>query len=177
MNKSAKLRILLWLVFLGGGILAGILTDIRLFGGYFKGLLFHSLSFFFGIVLLNLVMRCSRHTGRILAKYGREGDIPRMETNRLVKLDVYSCMRHPMHLGLLFFPLSVAFLVGSLSFILIYAPLEMIIMVLMIKFVEEKEAIQKFGEEYLVYMSQVPMFNFSMKCLKMLISKVNKDIC
>ncbi len=172
MSKSVKMRILLWIIFWAGGSFAGIYTDVWFWGSYSKGLLFHLLSFFSGIVLLNLIMRSSRHTGRILAKYGREGKIPRMETNRLVKIDVYGCMRHPMHLGLLFFPLSFALLIGSISFILLYAPLEMIVMVLMIRFFEEKEAIRKFGDEYRKYMTEVPFFNFSMRCLKKLISHV-----
>ncbi|NOZ61299.1 MAG: isoprenylcysteine carboxylmethyltransferase family protein [Calditrichaeota bacterium] len=175
MNKSAKLRIFIWIVFIVGGIVAGTATDIRLFGGYPRNFLFHALSFSAGAVLFIFVMRSSRHTGRVLAKFGREGDLPRMETNRLVKTDVYDCMRHPMHLGLLFFPLAIALLVGSLSFILFYAPLEMLIMVLMIKYIEEKEAIRKFGDEYRKYSAEVPFFNFSLNCLKKLVSAVGKS--
>jgi len=175
MKKSAKLRVFFWFFFLIGGLIAGVVTDIWMRGTYFKSWFFHGVSFFAGMGLLFLVMRASRHTGRILAKYGREGDIPRMETNRLVKVDVYGCMRHPMHLGLLFFPLSVALLIGSLSFIFFYAPLEIVIMVLMIKYIEEKEAIRKFGDEYRQYMTEVPFFNFSLACLKKLISSVEKN--
>ena len=175
MTRLVKMRIVFWLIFLAGGALAGVFTDIWLRGIYFKGFLFHATSFLLGIVLLNFVMRSSKHTGRILAKHGRKGNIPRMETNRLVKVDVYGCMRHPMHLGLLFFPLSLALIIGSISFVLFYAPLEMIIMVMMIKFLEEKEALKKFGDEYRKYMSEVPFFNLSLRCLKMLISPIEKN--
>ena len=92
----------------------------------------------------------------------------RRETNKLVRSGVYSCMRHPMHFGLLFFPLSLALIAGSVSFIVIIAPLEMILMVVMIKLLEEREAIAKFGEEYVRYMKEVPMFNLRPECLKKL---------
>ncbi len=66
-----------------------------------------------------------------------------METNRLVTSGYYACMRHPMHLGLLFFPWSVALIFGSVTFILLLAPLEMLSMIIMIKLLEENEAGKK----------------------------------
>ncbi len=71
-------------------------------------------------------MKISKNTGRTLAKYGREGKLKRMQTNVLVKQEIYKYMRHPMHLGLFLFPLGIAFLIGSPSFILIIAPIEII---------------------------------------------------
>jgi len=121
------------------------------------------------------VIRISKNTGRTLAKYGRKGKIKRMETNVLVRHGVYKYMRHPMHLGLLFFPLSIAFLIGSPSFILIIAPAEMIMMLLLIKYFEEPEAIKKFGNEYLEYKNQVPWFCFNLLCLKELLKEVPKN--
>ena len=74
-----------------------------------------------------------------------------------------------MHLGLLLFPMSFAFLIGSLSFILIVAPAEIIFMLVMIKFVEEPEAIKKFGKDYVEYKNQLPWFCFKIDCLKALL--------
>ena len=99
--------------------------------------------------------------------------MPRFETNRLVTTGYYACMRHPMHFGLLFFPLSVALILGSVSFILFIAPVEMVFMIAMIKFFEEPEAIRKFGQEYLDYKNRVPMFSLKWNCLKPLFSKKN----
>jgi len=174
LSRSIKLRLLFWLLLIFGGIVLGIYTDNRLLGHYFKSVPFHIITFILGMSLLFFVMRASRHTGRILAKYGRKGDLPRMETNQLVTTDVYQCMRHPMHLGLLFFPLSIALLIGSISFIFIYSLLEMMLMILMIKLLEEKEALRKFGSDYLSYKQQVPMFNLSPRCLKILMQRVEK---
>ena len=174
LNRSTILRLLFWLLLIFGGIFLGICTDIWLLGHYVDSLPFHIITFILGMSLLFFVMRASRHTGRILAKYGRTGDLPRMETNQLVTTDVYQCMRHPMHLGLLFFPLSLALMIGSISFIFIYSPLEMLSMILLIKLLEEKEAIRKFGSDYLSYKQQVPMFNLSPQCLKKMMQRVEK---
>jgi protein-S-isoprenylcysteine O-methyltransferase Ste14 len=61
---------------------------------------------------------------------------------------------------------SIAFLVGSPSFILIISPFEIILMLIMIKLLEEPEAIAKFGDEYREYKKMVPWFCFKIECLK-----------
>ena len=98
-----------------------------------------------------------------------------MQTNVLVKQGIYKYMRHPMHLGLFLFPFGIAFLIGSPSFILFIAPAEVIFMLIMIKFIEETEAINKFGIDYINYKKQVPWFCFKIKCLKELLKKVPKN--
>jgi protein-S-isoprenylcysteine O-methyltransferase Ste14 len=77
-------------------------------------------------------------------------------------------MRHPMHLGLFLFPLSFALLVGSISFIIIIVPFEILLMIIMIFTIEEPEAIKKFGQDYKDYRDKVPAFNLSYSCLKKL---------
>ncbi len=158
-------RITFWIIILLGGALLGIYLDARLFAGYLHDVYFHILTFPMGLVLLYAVMVVSRNTGRLLAQMGREGSLPLMETNRLVTTGVYSCMRHPMHLGLMFFPLSLALVLGSVSFIMIIAPAEMLLILVMIKVVEEPEAIRKFGDAYINYMKDVPAFNLKPSCL------------
>lgn len=161
-------RILVWIVMIFGGAAISLYLDSVLFANVKTGLVFHSISIFIGLLILVLVMRISKNTGKTLAKYGRKGNLKRMETNVLVKQGAYSYMRHPMYLGLLLFPMSFAFLIGSLSFILIVAPAEIIFMLVMIKFVEEPETIKKFGEEYIEYKNQLPWFCFKLDCLKAL---------
>ncbi len=162
-------RILIWLVMLIGGAILGILIDASKFSALQSSIVWHILSFIVGLTLLKLVLTISRNTGRWLAKLGREGDIPRMQTNRLAKEGPYSCMRHPMHMGLFLFPFVMAFLIGSVSFILIIAPLEVLLMIIMIIFLEEPEAIKKFGNKYKEYMKQTPRFNLNSNCLKYLL--------
>ena len=165
------LRILIWVLMLLGGSALGIWLDSRWFHELFTNPIFHLATLVVGIVLLRLVMRVSRYTGRLLARMGREGDLPRMDTNKLVTTGVYGCMRHPMHLGLLFFPLSAALILGSPTFILVIAPLEMLFMLALIKFVEEPETIRKFGDAYRQYQKQVPMFNFRPSCWRQMLSE------
>lgn len=171
---KAMARMLVWLVFLAGGIWGGLSLDRVLFPAVYGSLWFHVTGFLIGLGLLRLVMTVSRNTGRTLAKYGREGELPRMETNRLVTEGVYRYMRHPMHLGLLLFPFAFAFLTGSPSFVLMIAPAETILILLLIKWIEEPEAIRKFGTEYLNYMHHTPWFCFKRDCLRELFKKVEK---
>ena len=165
-----KKRITVWIAMMLGGIIGGLWLDWRRFRKLLLNPLFHVVTLILGVLLLQGLRTSSANTGRMLAQLGKEGeDVPRFETNKLVKSGVYSCMRHPMHLGLLFFPLAVALIIGSPAFIFIIAPLEMLMMIVMIKFIEEPEAIAKFGDEYREYQKQTPMFNFSLNCLKQLI--------
>ena len=144
-------RIIIWIIMLLGGAVSGVWLDLRCFPGIIRNPWFHLASFILGLLLLRLIFRVSRNTGRLLARNGRQGELPRMETNRLVTEGVYGCMRHPMHLGLLFFPLALALIIGSPSFILIISPAEMLLMLMMIKFVEEPGAARKFGKSYREY--------------------------
>ena len=159
---------------LAGGTAAGLYLDNILFENFRIGIFLHGLSFAIGSLLFYTVIRVSRNTGRTLARYGRRGNLKRMETNVLVTGGIYSRMRHPMHLGLLLFPLSIAFLIGSPSFILIISPVEIIVMLFMIKYFEETEAVKKFGKNYLDYKAAVPFFCFKIKCLRELLKTVPK---
>ncbi len=162
-------RLSMWIIMIFGGIIGGFYLDSILFPHYYFGIMYHIISFIIGVFLFYLVMRISRNTGRTLAKYGRRGELKRMETNVLADKGVYKYMRHPMHLGLLIFPPAIAFLVGSPSFILLIAPVEIILMLILIKFVEEPEAIAKFGEDYIEYKKQHPWFCFRKECIKALL--------
>ena len=158
-----------------GGSILGYYLDYLIFENIHQNIILHIVSLLIGVFLLFLVMKISKNTGRTLAKYARKGELKRMQTNILTKQGVYKYMRHPMHLGLLFLPLAVAFLIWSPSFILIIAPVEMIFILIMIKLVEEPDTIRKFGDEYLEYKKQVPWFCFKMKCLKKLLVNVPKN--
>ncbi len=172
---STKGRILFWIVLIVGGTALSLWGDARLFTAWHQGLLWHLATAPFGLLLFFLVMRAARHTGRILARYGREGDLPRLETNRLVREDVYACMRHPMHLALFFVPLALALLLGSPTFIFIVAPLEALLMIALVLLIEEPEARRKFGQAYRDYEAEVPRFNLSLRCLRMLVADVPSD--
>ncbi len=167
-------RIIIWLLLIIGGAILGFYLDSIFFPLMVRSIWFHLITLLLGGFLLSLVLIISRNTGRILAKYGREGDLPRMETNVLVKEGPYKYMRHPMHLGLFFFPLSIALILGSPAFVFFIAPAELIFMLIMVKLVEEPEAKRKFGEAYDQYVAKTPGFCLNPDCLKSLFrSKIN----
>jgi len=166
-------RIILWFLMIFGGAAGGMYLDTHWFPRAPGNPLFHLSSIIIGLALAKLVVNSSRNTGRLLARLGREGDLPRMETNKLVTQGYYACMRHPMHLGLFLLPVAAAFIVGSISFILIIAPLEILFMISLIKLVEEPQALRKFGKAYEEYRRQVPMFSLRRPCLKKLFANTS----
>ena len=169
LDKSNIFRIIMWFVMVFGGDALSIYFDKIYFSALFNSIIFHIITFILGFILLRLVLKASRNTGKFLSKKGREGNIPRLQTNKLVTDGIYGCMRHPMHFGLMFFFPATALLIGSPTFIFFIAPLEMIFMIIMIKLLEEKEAIKKFGKAYKEYMQKVPFFSIKKKCLKILL--------
>ena len=162
---SVVVRIFLWLAMLIGGAVYALLEDRE--SVLFHDVWFHIFSGFLGVFVLLLAFRAAANGGRELSK-GRVGDIPRLETNRLVTTGLFSCMRHPMLFGLTLLPLGWALLLGSPTFITLIAPLEMLFIIMMVIIFEEMEVKRKFGEAYERYSQEVPMVSFKRKCLKAL---------
>ena len=160
---SVVIRVFLWLVMLVGGAIFSIYNDLQ--NPLFHSITFHISTAIVGVVITTLAFRSAGNGGRELKK-GRVGNIPRLETNKLVKTGIYSCMRHPMLFGLTLLPLGWALLLGSPTFITIIAPLEMLFIVLMVVVFEEMEIKNKYKDEYEKYKLTTPMVNFSLKCLK-----------
>ncbi|WP_295421254.1 isoprenylcysteine carboxylmethyltransferase family protein [Sulfurovum sp.] len=165
---SVVVRIFLWFVMIIGGAVYSLAKDWH--SPLFNTLWFHILTAIVGIFLLVLAFRAAANGGRELTK-GRVGDIPRLETNRLVTTGIFSCMRHPMLFGLTLLPLGWALLLGSPTFIVVVAPLEMLFIIVMVLIFEEMEVKRKFGKAYDVYREEVPMVSFRWKCLNTLFKK------
>jgi tRNA-Thr(GGU) m(6)t(6)A37 methyltransferase TsaA len=171
-TPSVVIRIVIWIVMLLGGAYYSISADIgsELFGS----VLFHVISALLGIGVIRLAFNAAAKGGKELTK-GRVGDIPRLETNKLVTSGIYECMRHPMLFGLMLLPLGWALLLGSVTFITVVAPLEMVFIALMVLIFEEMEIKSKFGKEYEAYRQKVPMVSFDKRCLRELFcSRDNK---
>ena len=165
---SVIIRIVLWFIMLFGGSYISIRHDIALHVVLFYSVAFHIVSFLLGVILLRLAFTAAAHGGRELAKNGRDRNLPRLETNKLVTSGIYAQMRHPMLFGLLLLPFALAFLLGSPTFITIVAPLEMVFIALMVLIFEEMECRKKFGASYEKYSKEVPMICFKKNCLKRL---------
>ena len=167
---SKYLRIIIWLLFIVGGLFLAIFMDKVLFHTNYaeKGLFYHFV-FALGVMLLVLVLNNTGNVGRTLARHGRKSkDLERMQTDQLVTSGVYSMMRHPMNQSLMMFPMAIALIGVSPSFIFIIAPLEILAMYIMIRTIEEPETRKKFGQAYDDYCAKTPRFCFKWKCLKAL---------
>jgi protein-S-isoprenylcysteine O-methyltransferase Ste14 len=165
---SVIIRLILWAVMLFGGAWYAWYIDRNT--ELFQNFYFHLFSVMMGIMIITLAFRAAANGGRELSK-GRVGNIPRLETNRLVTTGLFGCMRHPMLFGLTLLPLGWAFLLGSPTFILYIAPLEMLFIIGMVLVFEEMEIKRKFQKEYLSYKKEVPMVTWDRKCLKLLFKK------
>ena len=167
-TPSVVIRVLLWVFILVGGVWIGLYYDFVYFKKIVTNPIFHLFTFFMGTFLMKLSFHAAKVGGRELKKYGREGDIPRLETNRLVTSGIFSCFRHPMLFGLSFIPLALALIVGSPTFILFIAPLEMIFILIMVLVFEEMECYKKFGKDYEIYKKSTPIFSKDKECYKKL---------
>jgi len=77
---------------------------------------------------------------------------------KLITTGLYRYSRNPMLIGLFIVLLGLGLLLGSLSLIFIFTPIFILINVLYLKTIEEKEMAKKFGKQYLEYKKRVPMF-------------------
>ena len=84
--------------------------------------------------------------------------VPLNPPKKLLTTGLYSRVRNPMLLGWFTMVFGLGILLNSISLIFIFTPLFILLNVLYLKTVEEKEMEKKFGEQYLKYKESVPMF-------------------
>ena len=84
--------------------------------------------------------------------------VPLNPPKKLIITGLYSWIRNPMLLGWIIMLFGVGVLLNSFSLIVIFTPLFIMINILYLKTIEEKEMEKKFGEQYLKYKERVPMF-------------------
>jgi len=88
----------------------------------------------------------------------RGSPVPLNPPKELVTTGLYSYIRNPMLLGWIIMLFGVGLLVNSISLIFILTPLFILLNILYLKTIEEKEMEKKFGQQYLKYKESVPMF-------------------
>ena len=76
----------------------------------------------------------------------------------LVVNGLYRVVRNPMHLGWTVLLVGVALLMQSFTLLVIFIPPFILVHIIYLKFVEEKELEKKFGQAYIDYKKKVPMF-------------------
>ncbi len=85
---------------------------------------------------------------------------------RLVQTGPYRYVRNPMLTGVFLFLLGLGFAINSVTMVLVFIPLYILINVWELKQIEEPELITRLGNEYIRYRSQTPMFIPGWKTLK-----------
>jgi protein-S-isoprenylcysteine O-methyltransferase Ste14 len=84
--------------------------------------------------------------------------IPFNPPAKLVVNGLYRIVRNPMHLGWTVTLVGLALLMQSFTLLVIFIPLFILVHVVYLKSIEEKELEKKFGQAYLDYKQRVPMF-------------------
>ena len=84
--------------------------------------------------------------------------VPRNPPKELVTTGLYSRVRNPMLLGWFLMLFGLGILLSSVSLIFIFTPIFILLNILYVKTIEEKEMEKKFGEQYLKYKKSIPMF-------------------
>lgn len=90
--------------------------------------------------------------------WARGSPVPLNPPRELVTSGLYAYIRNPMVSGWLCGMFGLGVLVGSISLTFIFTPLFLMLNVLYLKAIEEREMEKRFGEEYLRYKERVPMF-------------------
>ena len=154
--EKVKKRFFIWL---------GVLLAALLIGTYLDSLMrtwspiYLRVLAILGMVFSFLLLRVSGRTLKTLGEPEEWG-----WTTKLVTEGLYSCIRHPHHLGIGLFVTFLSMLVGLFT-TLVTALLIWISIYLFLVRVEEPEALEKFGQEYQRYREKVPMLLGSPICL------------
>ncbi|MFB0559456.1 MAG: isoprenylcysteine carboxylmethyltransferase family protein [Dehalococcoidales bacterium] len=88
----------------------------------------------------------------------RGSPVPLNPPKKLVTTGLYAYIRNPMLLGWIILLFGLGILLNSISLIFILTPLFILLNILYLKTIEEKEMEKKFGQDYLEYRKIVPMF-------------------
>jgi len=120
---------------------------------------------FAGVILLAISLLLTSAGGRTLAKVGHRKAHETIWPDKFTEFGIFSCMRHPMHLGLALFPVAVALISGSVPAICssgwgVAGALWFVL------HIEEKDALGKYAQIYSDYMQKVPPFSLRPACLK-----------
>ncbi len=157
-KQAMKLKALFWLIVYVCIFSTYFIWDKKLSGS------FGYISFIIGIFLLIYSIVLTAIAGRTLKRFAhkkKDEFIP----DRFVDIGIYSCMRHPMHLGIGLLPLSFALISGNLAMILasgwgVGATFWFVLAI------EEPETLIKYKDDYINYLQKTPAFSLSLKCLE-----------
>lgn len=166
-SKCLK-RLIIWISLTALSIVAGLLTDLN-FACTKSFPVFIRIIGVIGIILVHFLLK---RTGKLLRIYGN-CELWGWSTS-LITQNIYRCIRHPHHLGVGLFMTFLGLLIGYPVTFLIITISQWLWVLLFVIFIEEKECLEKFGDEYLEYKKNVPMFFGNPICIiKELFKPVN----
>ena len=110
---------------------------------------------FFGGTIIFVGVYFLLWTLKAQKEIGKGTPMPLMATQRLVIQAPYSFTRNPLVFGLINFYFGISIAIGSISSLVIILIFSILILIY-IKFVEEKELAQRYGDDYLAYKEITP---------------------
>ena len=161
---KCRIRLRLWLVLAGISVVGGIVTDLILGTGPFPIVV--RLLGLVGMVLAHFPLKRTGRLLRLLGEAEKWGC-----TTRMVTTDIYQCVRHPHHVAVGIFMTSLGLLIGYPWSFLLITITQWTWVIGFLFLVEEKELLEKFGEEYRGYRQQVPMLFPNPLCVLRILSK------
>ena len=115
-----------------------------------------------GVVFIVYSLLLTSIAGRTLRLYGHTGRS--FWPDKLVDVGIYSCMRHPQHLGLSLFPVGLS-LITAMPVVILASGWSVAGALAFVLILEEPDCLEKYGEAYVNYMRRVPPFSLDVSCI------------
>ena len=157
--SKCLIRLIFWIILTIISIGVGLLLDLGVIKTNDFPIYIRIIGFT-GITLSHFLLK---RTGKLLRIFG-ECELWGWST-RLIIINVYKCVRHPHHLGVGLFMTFFGLLIGFPVTCIIIAFTQWLWIFLFVLFIEEKECLEKFGEEYSEYKKNVPILFGNPLCI------------
>jgi len=149
-SKCLK-RLLIWITLTTISVVVGLILDMIIFN--MKRFPFYiRIIGFIGILSSHFLLKRS---GKLIREFGK-CELWGWST-KLITHNIYKCTRHPHHLGVGLFMTFLGLLIAYPFTFIIITFSQWLWVVLFVLLIEEKECVEKFGEQYLQYKKTVPL--------------------
>jgi protein-S-isoprenylcysteine O-methyltransferase Ste14 len=157
--SKCRRRLIFWIFLTTTSMGTGLLLDLSLIGTKSFPAFIRIIGLA-GVIFVHFLLK---RTGKLLRLFG-ECELWGWSTKLIVK-NVYKCVRHPHHLGVGMFMTFLGLLTGYPVTFVIITVTQWLWIFLFVRFIEEKECLEKFGNEYSEYRKNVPMFFGNPVCI------------
>ncbi len=125
----------------------------------------HSFFEIFGIFLIFYGVMLNVIAGRTLRKFGHRRPTKHYsQPDQVVKEGIFSCMRHPAIFGLIFILIGISFMSAKLI-VMLFGLFLSAVGEYFIMAVEERETLNRLGNDYCEFIKDKPPFSLSPYCL------------